>query len=178
MLEGLNNPVDRPRRTRGKKRFERKHSNSLWQADFKPCRGRLQDDPLPGRPLTVHRRLREGVEPDRRKRRTPPRKIREKTRHPRADTGRPGDTVQARQGRTIRVHTVLHRARGAAHHCEQEKADHHREDRSIPQGLRERSPSLPEALGIHTLLQLHKTAPSTRLLNTGNNLPQPPENVR
>lgn len=36
--EGLNNPLDRPRRTWGKKRFEREHSNSLWQADFKLCR--------------------------------------------------------------------------------------------------------------------------------------------
>ena len=35
--EGLNNPVDRPRRTWGKRRFERKRSNSLWQADFKLC---------------------------------------------------------------------------------------------------------------------------------------------
>lgn len=35
--EGLNNPNDKPRETWGKKRFERKHSNSLWQADFKLC---------------------------------------------------------------------------------------------------------------------------------------------
>lgn len=33
--EGLNNPIDKPRKTWGKKRFEREHSNSLWQADFK-----------------------------------------------------------------------------------------------------------------------------------------------
>jgi transposase InsO family protein len=32
---GLNNPLDQPRKTWGKKRFERLHSNSLWQADFK-----------------------------------------------------------------------------------------------------------------------------------------------
>jgi len=32
---GLNNPIDKPRRTWGKKRFERMHSNSLWQTDFK-----------------------------------------------------------------------------------------------------------------------------------------------
>jgi len=32
---GLNNPIDKPRRKWGKKRFEREHSNSLWQADFK-----------------------------------------------------------------------------------------------------------------------------------------------
>ena len=32
--EGLNNPLDRPRRTWGKKRFEKEHTNSLWQADF------------------------------------------------------------------------------------------------------------------------------------------------
>lgn len=31
----LNNPLTRPRRVWGKKRFERAHSNSLWQADFK-----------------------------------------------------------------------------------------------------------------------------------------------
>lgn len=36
---GLNNPLDKLRRTWGKKRFERGHSNSLWQADFK-----LNDD--------------------------------------------------------------------------------------------------------------------------------------
>ncbi len=35
--EGLNNPLGKPRRTWGKKRFEREHSNSLWQADFKLC---------------------------------------------------------------------------------------------------------------------------------------------
>ena len=32
---GLNNPVDKPRKTWGKKRFQREHPNSLWQADFK-----------------------------------------------------------------------------------------------------------------------------------------------
>ena len=32
---GLNNPVSAPRRVWGKHRFEREHSNSLWQADFK-----------------------------------------------------------------------------------------------------------------------------------------------
>jgi putative transposase len=32
---GLNNPIPRPRRVWGKRRFERAHSNSLWQADFK-----------------------------------------------------------------------------------------------------------------------------------------------
>jgi len=31
---GLNNPLDNPRRTWGKNRFEREHSNSLWQTDF------------------------------------------------------------------------------------------------------------------------------------------------
>lgn len=35
--EGLNNPIDKPRKTWGKQRFERVHSNSLWQADFKLC---------------------------------------------------------------------------------------------------------------------------------------------
>jgi len=32
---GFNNPIQRPRRIFGKTRFERAHSNSLWQADFK-----------------------------------------------------------------------------------------------------------------------------------------------
>lgn len=32
---GLNNPIPKPRRVWGKRRFEREHSNSLWQADFK-----------------------------------------------------------------------------------------------------------------------------------------------
>ena len=32
--ERLNNPLDYQRRTWGNKRFERMHSNSLWQADF------------------------------------------------------------------------------------------------------------------------------------------------
>jgi len=32
---GLNNPLPYQRKTWGKKRFERLHSNSLWQADFK-----------------------------------------------------------------------------------------------------------------------------------------------
>ena len=32
---GLNNPIAAPRRVWGKRRFEREHSNSLWQADFK-----------------------------------------------------------------------------------------------------------------------------------------------
>jgi len=32
---GLNNPIEMPRRVWGKRRFEREHSNSLWQADFK-----------------------------------------------------------------------------------------------------------------------------------------------
>jgi transposase InsO family protein len=32
---GLNNPIPSPRRVWGKRRFEREHSNSLWQADFK-----------------------------------------------------------------------------------------------------------------------------------------------
>jgi transposase InsO family protein len=31
----LNNPISAPRRIWGKRRFEREHSNSLWQADFK-----------------------------------------------------------------------------------------------------------------------------------------------
>jgi len=35
--EGLNNPITEPRKTWGKKRFEREHSNSLWQTDFKLC---------------------------------------------------------------------------------------------------------------------------------------------
>jgi transposase InsO family protein len=35
--EGLNNPIKAPRKTWGKRRFEREHSNSLWQADFKLC---------------------------------------------------------------------------------------------------------------------------------------------
>ena len=30
----LNNPLDNPRRTWGKNRFERDHSNSMWQTDF------------------------------------------------------------------------------------------------------------------------------------------------
>ena len=32
---GLNNPIPQPRKAWGKRRFERPHSNSLWQADFK-----------------------------------------------------------------------------------------------------------------------------------------------
>jgi transposase InsO family protein len=32
---GLNNPISRPRKVWGKRRFERLYSNSLWQADFK-----------------------------------------------------------------------------------------------------------------------------------------------
>lgn len=32
---GLNNPIDQPRKIWGTKRFERRHSNSLWQTDFK-----------------------------------------------------------------------------------------------------------------------------------------------
>lgn len=32
---GLNKPLDNPRKTWGKKRFQREHPNSLWQADFK-----------------------------------------------------------------------------------------------------------------------------------------------
>ncbi|MFQ5887886.1 MAG: helix-turn-helix domain-containing protein [Candidatus Hydrothermarchaeales archaeon] len=32
---GLNHPLDKPRKSWGKRRFEREHSNSLWQADFK-----------------------------------------------------------------------------------------------------------------------------------------------
>jgi len=32
---GLNNPISTPRKVWGKHRFERLHSNSLWQADFK-----------------------------------------------------------------------------------------------------------------------------------------------
>jgi len=31
----LNNPTEKPRRIWGRRRFEREHSNSLWQADFK-----------------------------------------------------------------------------------------------------------------------------------------------
>ena len=34
---GLNRPLGKPRITWGKKRFEREHSNSLWQSDFKLC---------------------------------------------------------------------------------------------------------------------------------------------
>jgi transposase InsO family protein len=33
--EGVNQPIDFVRKTWGKRRFERMHSNSLWQADFK-----------------------------------------------------------------------------------------------------------------------------------------------
>lgn len=33
--EGVNRPIDFTRKTWGKRRFERMHSNSLWQADFK-----------------------------------------------------------------------------------------------------------------------------------------------
>jgi transposase InsO family protein len=32
---GMNNPIPKPRRVWRKRRFEREHSNSLWQADFK-----------------------------------------------------------------------------------------------------------------------------------------------
>jgi transposase InsO family protein len=32
---GLNNPISTPRKIRGKRRFQRERSNSLWQADFK-----------------------------------------------------------------------------------------------------------------------------------------------
>jgi len=32
---GLNNPIPKPRKVWGKRRFQREHSNSLWQADFK-----------------------------------------------------------------------------------------------------------------------------------------------
>ena len=32
---GLNNPIPKPRRGWGKRRFVREHSNSLWQGDFK-----------------------------------------------------------------------------------------------------------------------------------------------
>jgi len=32
---GLNNPIEAPRKTWGKRRFERLYSNNLWQADFK-----------------------------------------------------------------------------------------------------------------------------------------------
>jgi len=32
---GLNNPIPAPRKVWGKRRWEREHSNSLWQADFK-----------------------------------------------------------------------------------------------------------------------------------------------
>ena len=32
---GLNNPISAPRKIWGKRRFQREHSNSLWQADFK-----------------------------------------------------------------------------------------------------------------------------------------------
>jgi len=32
---GLNNPISKPRRIWGKRRFQREHSNNLWQADFK-----------------------------------------------------------------------------------------------------------------------------------------------
>jgi len=32
---GLNNPIPNPRRVWRKRRFQREHSNSLWQADFK-----------------------------------------------------------------------------------------------------------------------------------------------
>jgi len=32
---GLNNRIPKPRKAWGKRRFEREHSNSLWQADFK-----------------------------------------------------------------------------------------------------------------------------------------------
>ncbi len=32
---GLNHPTDKPRKVWGRRRFEREHSNSLWQADFK-----------------------------------------------------------------------------------------------------------------------------------------------
>ena len=34
---GLNHPVSEPRKTWGTRRFQRDHSNSLWQADFKLC---------------------------------------------------------------------------------------------------------------------------------------------
>jgi len=34
---GLNHPITMPRKTWGTKRFQREHSNSLWQADFKLC---------------------------------------------------------------------------------------------------------------------------------------------
>lgn len=33
--EGLNNPLTEPRKTWGTTRFQREHSNSLWQSDFK-----------------------------------------------------------------------------------------------------------------------------------------------
>jgi len=36
---GLNKPIQTPRRIFGKTRFERLHSNSLWQADFKQTDG-------------------------------------------------------------------------------------------------------------------------------------------
>ena len=35
MKVGLNNPIPKPRRIWGKRRFQRPYSNNLWQADFK-----------------------------------------------------------------------------------------------------------------------------------------------
>jgi len=32
---GLNRPIDKPRKAWGRRRFQREHSNSLWQTDFK-----------------------------------------------------------------------------------------------------------------------------------------------
>ena len=35
MKADLNNPIPNPRKVWGKRRFQRPHSNNLWQADFK-----------------------------------------------------------------------------------------------------------------------------------------------
>ena len=42
--KGLNKPIDKPRKTWGKKRWERKHSMSLWQGDWKDTNS---DDKIP-----------------------------------------------------------------------------------------------------------------------------------
>ncbi len=51
---GLNNPLDKPRKIWGRKRFERSRSNSMWQADYKLA----EDDnwmlTYSRRPFTLH----------------------------------------------------------------------------------------------------------------------------
>jgi len=113
---GLNNPISTPRKVWGKHRFERLHSNNLWQADFKMT----DEDEWMISYLDDHSRFIPGL------------RIHETVRETRPDTDRSRNTIPPSQRRKLRVHRVLQWKQHTTHRRKRQKTLNHRQDRSLP----------------------------------------------